>query len=102
MFETSDNASYIYRHINDLVRSCMSDLHVTCRSEEFKRFLCPLTKNLKNDDADVARLILLIKDKATLLEWSSLSIDGPGITTALRLLCHLCLKGMELIKSCTH
>ena len=93
MLEISDDPSYIYSHLAQLARSCMTECHVVLKSEEFKKYLSPLEKKLDSSNSDIGKLIGLIKDKTSLLEWSSLTIDGPGITTALRLLCHLCIKG---------
>jgi len=93
----SDDAGYVYRHMKELSRGCLSELHETFKIEEFKKYLSPLEKGLENNNKDISKLVGFIKDKTSLLEWSSLSIDGPGITTALRLLCHLCIKGR---KSC--
>lgn len=93
MLELSDDVTYIYEHVSDLKRACLSEIHLPFRSYDFKKFLSPLNQQLIGDNRDIAKLVGFIKERATLLEWSSLTIDGPGITTALRLLCHLCVKG---------
>ena len=89
-----DDASYIYWHIKDITRACLSELRKTFKSEELKKYLSPLEKQLENDKKDVGKLASFIKEKTSLLEWSSLTIDGPGITTALRMLCHLSLQSI--------
>ncbi|XP_078483849.1 protein virilizer homolog [Ciona intestinalis] len=88
--QRSEDMTYIYKHLQLLLKPCFSKQQLISHSEDIQNWLTPLQKQLVGDVSDIEKLTQFIKMTTPLLEWLTLPDSGPELCMALRLLCHVC------------